>query len=297
MDLDLQQLRALSAAVAEGTLDGAARVLHVTPSAVSQRLRALEAATGQVLLVRSKPVRVTDAGRPVLRLARQVELLMTDAALELDPAADGGRTPPLPVAVNADSLATWVLPALRPLADELFFRLRREDERRTSELLRDGTVLAAVSTDAEPVAGCRVVPLGAMRYRPVASPAFAARWFPDGPDAAAYARAPVVTFDRDDPLQRAHLDARSPGADPPVHFVPSSADFLEAVRLGFGWGLVPDLQADDDRRTGVLVELDPGTATDVALHWQQWRLRSPALDRLGEAVIAAGREALVQPAG
>ncbi|MEV4421122.1 LysR family transcriptional regulator ArgP [Patulibacter sp. NPDC049589] len=298
MDLDLQQLRALSVAVSEGTLDAAARVLHVTPSAVSQRLRALEVATGQVLLVRSRPVRVTEAGRPVLRLARQVELLLTDTAAELDLSEDGGRASPLPVAVNADSLATWVLPALQPLAADLFFRLYREDERRTSDLLRDGTVLAAVSTDAEPVAGCRVVPLGAMRYRPTAAPAFAARWFPDGPDPASLARAPVVTFDRDDPLQRAYLDAHrarsGPPLEPPVHFVPSSADFVAAVRLGFGWGMVPDLQADDDRTAGALVDLDPDGAVDVALHWQQWQLRSPALDRLGEALIAAARRALVQ---
>src|SRR5918997_1532137 len=110
MELDLAQLRALRAAVDTGTLEGAARALHVTPSAVSQRLKALEQATGRVLLVRSRPVQVTDPGRAVLRLARQLDLLAADAARELSP--DAGAQVVLPVAVNADSLSTWLLPAL-----------------------------------------------------------------------------------------------------------------------------------------------------------------------------------------
>jgi LysR family transcriptional regulator (chromosome initiation inhibitor) len=79
---------------------------------------------------------------------------------------------------------------------------------------------------------------------------------------------------------------------PPVHYVPSSADYLDAVRLGLGWGMVPDVQL---ARAGYqLVDLDPAGAADVVLHWQQWRLRSPSLDRVAAAVLAAGRAALTQ---
>src|SRR3954470_6604074 len=131
MELDLAQLRALDATVREGTLEAAARALHVTPSAISQRLRALEIATGRVLLVRTKPVTVTESGQAVLRLARQVELLAAGAVRELAGAAarerggadDPERPPVLPIAVNADSMATWVLPALAPLAAEFAFDL------------------------------------------------------------------------------------------------------------------------------------------------------------------------------
>lgn len=294
MEPDLHQLRALSAAVSEGTLEGAARVLHVTPSAVSQRLKALEAATGRVLLVRSKPVRVTPSGRAVLRLARQVELLAADTAAELDLAEGGSVFVTLPVAVNADSLATWFLPALAPLAGELCFQLYREDEDRTSELLREGTVVGAVTADAAPVAGCSIVALGAMRYRAMAAPGYAARWFPDGPDPDAFARAPIVSFDRDDQLQRRFLQRRGAGqVAPPSHQVPSSTDFAAAIRLGLGWGMVPHLQSGDEQPGGPLVDLDPATPVDVPLYWQQWRLRTPALDRLAEAVISAARRELL----
>jgi LysR family transcriptional regulator (chromosome initiation inhibitor) len=294
MNVDLAQLQALDATVREGTLDAAARALHVTPSAVSQRLRALEVATGRILLVRSKPVTVTESGQAVLRLARQVELLAADAARELgrvDGADDPPAAPvPLPIAVNADSMATWVLPALAPLAGEYAFDLHREDQERTSALLREGAVTAAVTAEAAPVPGCSVTRLGGMRYRPMATAAFVQRWLPEGPTAGALGRAPVVVFDRDDALQDRYLRARGVGGDPPRHHVPASWDYVEAVRLGLGWGMVPDAQ----RPHGELVELDPAGALDVVLYWQQWRLRSPGLDRVAEAVLSAARSTLDQ---
>src|SRR4051794_29571600 len=177
--MELAQLQALDATVREGTLEKAARALPLTPSAVSQRLRALEIATGRVLLVRSKPVQVTGSGAAVLRLARQIDLLSADAARELGGTTD--RPPALPIAGNADSMSTWVLPALAPLAGDYALDLYREDQEHTSALLRGGAVMAAITSEAEAVPGCAVTRLGGMRYRPMATPAFAARWFPEGP--------------------------------------------------------------------------------------------------------------------
>ncbi|WP_298461559.1 LysR family transcriptional regulator ArgP [uncultured Cellulomonas sp.] len=293
MDLDLAQLRALSAAVTAGTLDAAATALHVTPSAVSQRLRALEVATGRVLLIRSKPVRVTESGEAVLRLARQIELLTQDTAAELaEPSAATRRT--VAIAVNADSLGTWVLPALAPLAGEVCFDLHRADEQHTAALLRSGAVVAAITAEPDPVAGCSVTRLGSMRYRPMAAAAFSRSWFPDGATSTALAAAPVVVFDRQDGLQQAYLGPRLPaGVVPPVHYVPTTAEFRAAVGLGMGWGMLPDLQTAGDTGTD-LVEVDADGAVDVTLHWQQWKLRSPSLDRTASAVVAAARRQLIQ---
>ena len=294
MDLDLAQLRALDATVRGGTLDAAARALHVTPSAISQRLRALEVATGRILLIRTKPVQVTESGRAVLRLARQIDLLCADVtrALGGDPAPE--RVPTLPIGVNADSMATWILPALAPLAGDVCFDLHREDQEHTSALLRTGAVMAAVTADVDPVPGCTSTRLGGMRYRPIATPGFARRWFPAGPTPEALARAPVVVFDRKDDLQHRYLHARA-GRDvaPPVHYVPASADYVAAVGLGLGWGMVPDLQTRGPAAD--LVELDPAGALHVVLYWQQWRLRSAMLDRVREAVVAAADRDLDQP--
>jgi LysR family transcriptional regulator (chromosome initiation inhibitor) len=292
MDIDLGQLRALRAAVDTGTLEGAARQLHVTPSAISQRLKALEQATGRVLLVRSKPVQVTEQGRAVLRLAREVELLTADTTREL---ADAPGPVTLPVVVNADSLATWFLPALSPLRDQVLLDLHRADQDDTAALLRDGTVVAAVTAAATAVPGCTSTPLGVMRYRPAARPDFVQRWFPDGPTTAALGRAPVVHFDRDDELQRAWLRRRTRGrADPPGHHVPSTEGFVQALLAGMGWAMLSDLQlAQPGLRAGVVL-LDARATVDVPLHWQRWKVRSTSLERLSDVVLASARQALPQ---
>jgi LysR family transcriptional regulator (chromosome initiation inhibitor) len=160
--------------------------------------------------------------------------------------------------------------------------------------LRAGTVMAAVTADADPVPGCTSTRLGGMRYRPMASRDFARRWFPAGPTPEALARAPVVVFDRKDDLQHRYLHAHAgPDVAPPVHYVPASADYVAAVTLGLGWGMVPDLQAGG--ATTELDVLDPAGGVDVVLYWQQWRLRSTMLDRVREAVLTAAGSELDQP--
>lgn len=288
MQLDLEQLRTLRAVVEHGTLDAAASALHVTPSAVSQRLKALETSAGQVLLVRSRPARATAAGEAVLRLARQVDLLAADTQAEL---SRTGELPRLAVAVNADSLATWFLPAIAPLAGEIAVECHREDEANTARLLRAGTVVAAITYDPQPISGCTSTVLGRMRYRPMAAPAFARRWFPDGPTRKALAEAPMMVFDRDDSLQHDYLAEHAPKARPPQTMVPSSTDFVQAIGLGLGWGMVADLQ----RATGPeLVELEPGAHVDIELHLQRWRVSTPSLDRLAQAVVDGARERLIR---
>jgi LysR family transcriptional regulator (chromosome initiation inhibitor) len=228
----------------------------------------------------------------VLRLARQVELLAADTGAEL---AGEAAPPRLGVAVNADSLATWFLPAIAPLAGELAVECHREDEINTARLLKTGLVVAAITVFPDPLAGCTVTRLGAMRYRPMAAPAFAQRWFPDGPTPEALATAPMMVFDRDDSLQHDYLAAKHKGTGPlsfpPRTMVPSSTDFVRAIALGLGWGMVADLQRPE---VPELVELEPGAERDVALHLQRWRLRTASLDRLAEAIVAGARERLAQ---
>lgn len=292
MSISLDLARTLAVVVEEGTLDAAARRLHVTPSAVSQRVRALEDQLGRVVLVRSKPVRTTEAGDAVVRLARQLTLLEHDALAAIG--AEGGTTATVPLAVNADSLATWFLPPLARVAERraVVFDLHRDDQDFTVRLLESGTVMAAVTSREAPVAGCRVRRLGILRYEAVATGAFARRWFPDGADAVALASAPLVDFDRRDDLQTRWLARRGIAvADPPRHRVPASQDFATAVGLGLGWGLLPGFQSSAGLEAGDLVRLgdDP---VDVPLFWQQWNLTSPLLDEVADEIVAEGRRRL-----
>ncbi|MDE3724189.1 LysR family transcriptional regulator ArgP [Nocardiopsis sp. N85] len=284
MPFQYEHLRTLTALVDEGTFEAAARHLHVTPSAVSQRVRAMEQAVGKVLVRRTTPVTTTPAGDVVLRHARQVLVLDEDALTELG-AGDGNRL--LPVAVNADSLSTWFLEALATVAEELgeVFEVHREDEEYTTSLLRSGTVMAAVTSTPEAVQGCTVEGLGTMRYLVVCTPGFARRHLGDPADPALLAQAPMVTFDRRDDLQDRFV-RRALGGEPrgPRHYIPASQDFARAVHLGMGWGAVPEWQCREALATGELVPMAPDHPVDVRLYWQRWNLRSPALDLLTDVV-------------
>ena len=290
----LDQLATLRAVVDEGAFEAAAGRMHVSASAISQRVKAMEQATGRVLVRRTAPVTLTPAGDVLLRYARQVELLEADTLRELDDDTSDGGHPLIPLAVNADSLATWFLESLAGLGDQFGarFDLHREDQEHTLSLLRAGTVMAAVTSTRASIQGCVTEPLGLMRYRAVAAPAFVARWMPRRPGLADLTGAPVVTFDRSDDLQRAFVLARTGGAVGPSHYVPASHDFARAVLLGLGWGLLPEQQCLSEIADGTLVELAPQHPVDVALYWQRWNLASPLLDAVSRAVREAAASAL-----
>lgn len=274
--MNLDHLRALAATIDTGSFEAAAAALHLTPSAVSQRIKALESSTGQMLVRRTKPTEPTLAGEPYLRLARQIDALVANAAVTAE------STVSIPLAMSSDALATWVLPALASVRDGVTFDLHREDQDHSAELLRAGTVMAAITTDARPVHGCTVTRLGTMRYRPMATAEFAQKWFADGVTAAALGEAPVIVFDRKDDLQDRYLRTRTRSRlDPPRHHIPGSQDFANAVRLGLGWGMLPDQQSEG------VIDLDPGNHVDVELYWQQWALRIPALDAVAAVIRAA----------
>jgi len=283
MRFDPAQLETLVAISEEGTFEAAARRLHVTPSAVSQRVRALEQAAGQVLVGRTTPATVTAAGEPLVRLGRQLRLLAAEAAATLGT----GEVVELAVAVNADSLATWLRPVLHTVATTagVALRLRIEDQGYSHDLLRRGEVLAAVTAEAAPVQGCAAEPLGRLRYTPAAAPWLVERHRRGR--SVDWASIPMVVFNEKDHLQDEVLAAHGATRPPVVHRVPSTADFHEAVRAGLGWGMIPAPQLDPDVTGGLLVRLPGGRPVDVPLFWQRWRLDSPALAALSDAVRSA----------
>ena len=196
--LDGGQLAALSSVVEFGSFDAAADRLHVTPSAISQRIKALEQRVGQVLVLREKPCVATAAGIPLLRLAAQMSLLESEALAELRGGSAGA--PRIALAVNADSMATWFTEVFARLPDVLF-DLRIEDQDHSARLLREGVVMGAVTTERTPVSGCRTQPLGVMRYLPVATTSYIERHLPEGFTLEAAALAPSLAWNRDDALQ------------------------------------------------------------------------------------------------
>ncbi|MCA0994347.1 LysR family transcriptional regulator ArgP [Alloyangia pacifica] len=293
MQYDPSQLAALEAVLRLGSFDAAARQLSVTPSAISQRIKALEDRAGAALVIRATPCTATPAGARLARHASEVALL--EAALARDLGHDLGQMAPqarLRLAVNADSLGTWLLPALTGL--EMLFEIVLDDQAFSADWLRRGEVSAAICDHARPVQGCDAVPLGRMRYLATCSPAFHARYFAQGPTLEAFARAPLLQFDGKDALQHDWLRRVTGEALlPPTHRIPSTQGFVEAARLGLGWGLNPEHLAAPLLASGDLVSLAPEQPEEIALHWQVNRLVSGALAPLTRAVRAQARQALL----
>ncbi len=297
--LDYAALSSLAAVVREGSFERAAAALGVTPSAVSQRVKALEERVGTVLVQRGQPCVATPAGAKLCAHVDRVRLLEGEVAASLPGIAGAGQDGPLTlrVAVNADSLGTWFVPAAARFAamSGALLDITLDDEAHTAERLRDGEVLAAVSADPVPVQGCRTRPLGSLRYAATASPDFVATRFPDGVTPAALAQAPVLRFDRRDGLQGRW--ARSvAGIDlaAPVHWLPSTQGFVDAALAGLGWGLNPLALVEPHLASGRLVELRPGQRLDVPLHWQYARIGARILADLTREVVLAARRDLVQ---
>ena len=296
--LDAKQLDALAAVVETGSFGAAAKALSLSLAAVSLRIKSLEDAMGQRLLVRGKKVVATPAGQLLLGHVRQVRLMESDLLNGLQ----GGRPnqvhrlQSLSVAVNADSLSSWFLPGVAPVLQQhsLLLDIVVDDQDHTHDALKSGDVTGCVTTLAQAMRGCVAEPLGMMRYRCVATPGLAAQWGPALPHSML--RTPAVIFNRKDAVQDAFLAQHFQLRDAlyPRHFVPGVDAFELALELGMGWGMVPDLMLA--RRSGrpVLQEVLPGRTVDVVLYWQRWTRESVAAQRLTQAIKQAAHEQLLQ---
>ena len=297
--IDLVALRALAMVLRLGSFERAARELHVTPSAISQRVRVLEDRLGCMLVVRASPAAATPEGARLYRHFLQIELLEADLREDLQPLAEVDPVGPrsIPIAVNADSLATWVVPALSDFHARTgdTVALQVDDQDHTREWLKNGTVVGAVTAAAEPVAGCRVDALGAMRYVAAVSPDFRARHFDGRSLAEGFRQAPMLVFNQKDLMQHRFL-TQAAGQDcvPPQWWVPSTQGFLDAALAGLGWGLHPRPLVAEMLADGRLVDLCPGHSLTITLYWQSWRLESARVKVLRECLWRAS-SAVLEP--
>ena len=297
MDLMHPQLAAFLAVLDEGTFDAAANRLSVTPSPISQRIKALEDRLGHVLVVRQLPCRPTPAGERLLRRVRPMETLEAEAIAEFDraPGEGGVLAQRIPLAVNDDSVQTWFLSAMATLHHKhaFLFDLRVDDQDHTVELLRSGAVLGAVTSLSKAIQGCNVVPLVTMRYHAIASPEFARRHFPCKPDAASLANAPLIVFNRKDELQWRYIRRITRAKlSPPVHYLPTTSGFVEAAALGLGWCMAPDAVIAPAVKAGRVVVIDKSQSLDVPLYWQYAAVRSETLRQVTDTLRHAAARSL-----
>jgi LysR family transcriptional regulator (chromosome initiation inhibitor) len=292
---DYKLLAALAAVVEQAGFERAAQVLGLSQSAVSQRIKLLEARVGQPVLVRATPPAPTEIGRRLLNHVQQVRLLERDLQGQVPALDEGGLPERLRIALNADSLATWWAAAVGEFCAEqrLLLDLLVEDQDVGLKRMRAGEVAACVCASERPVAGARALSLGAMRYRALASPAFIARYFPQGVTTMALARAPAIVFGPDDQLQHRYLSALGVEGGFLHHLCPSSEGFVRLAEAGFGWGLMPELQVQAELARGSLQELLPARPLDIPLYWHHWRNGGELLGALTQHLQRHARTWLV----
>ena len=299
---DPDALECLAAIVEEGGFERAAVRLSITQSAVSQRLRSLEVQVGTVLIVRTRPLKATTAGRLLLKHALQMRLLRADLERDLKDLAPGalgsGRDEErISIAINADSIATWALPALSRLARQgLAMEIITDDQDFTIEWLREGRVLGCVTTLKQALRSCKITPLGAMRYVAVAGADYAAEHCPGGLSPRNFRDLPFVAFNRKDDLQSEFV-GRAFGLKRVALsqlYVPSSEGQVRAVLAGWGVSVVPELQVREHLQSARLVDIAPGHVLLVKLYWHCWNLDSAVLDALSRALTSAAAAALMQ---
>ncbi|QBR04322.1 ArgP/LysG family DNA-binding transcriptional regulator [Paraburkholderia pallida] len=197
--LDRQQLETFATVLECQHFRKAAALLNISPGAVSQRIKSLEAAVGAVLLMRDPTVIPTRAGEAILRYIMAMRLL-EDETLEL---IKPGKFPPvnIAIAVNADSFATSFEPVSWKLGmQHIGLDIIVDDQDHTVTALARGDVKGCISTQREPPIGFQADFAGGMRYRCVATPGFIVTHLPTGMTLPAILDVPAILFDRNDAI-------------------------------------------------------------------------------------------------
>jgi len=276
-----------------GTFEKASGKLHITPSAVSQRIRALEELMGQVLIIRGSPCKATRSGQELYRYAEKIELLENDFLLNQQELHREKAV----IAVNADSVDGWFLSVIEAVYRDhgIILDVRVEDQDFSASLLQSGEVMAAVSADPTLLQGCKTEFLGTMRYKACASVEFYQRCFSGGVSAETLSLAPVMMFNHKDDLQNKFIRCFTrQEVSPPQQFVPSTYAYLQAIVRGLGWGMLPEHLSAPLLAEGRLVDLAEDCPVDTPLYWHRWSLTLRLLETLTRSVHAVARTELHQ---
>ncbi|AOA57674.1 LysR family transcriptional regulator ArgP [Acinetobacter larvae] len=290
MTLQNKQCQAFLAVLQYGSFEVAAQKLCISASAVSLRVQSLEKSLAQILILRERPCRATAIGLELAQHLQQMQRIEESFLYQLAAKQQQQNFYSVRIASHADSLATWLLPALSPIltAQKLLLDIQIKDQTQTHQLLESGQVNACISTETQAMQGCVAVKLGILRYRLVASPAFAQKWFAHGVKRQSLQSAPAIIFDRHDQMHRELLQQQFGlfANSYPYHHIPSAHEFLNSIVYGFGYGLVPELQMQDYIQRGELIYLaeDSIQPIDLVLYWHHWKQQAPILQTLSQAL-------------
>ncbi|MBB3169984.1 LysR family transcriptional regulator [Simiduia aestuariiviva] len=162
MNLEIRQLKTLVALRETGTLVEAAQRLCLTQSALSHQMKELEHQLGQPVFVRkSRPIRFTEPGQRLLKLADTVLGALADAQRDLQKLVHGeaGR---LFMAIECHSCFNWLMPVIdqyRPHWPQVELDFSGGFTFEPLPALARGEVDVVITTDPQPLKGLVYEPL------------------------------------------------------------------------------------------------------------------------------------------
>ncbi len=293
--LDYKNIEAFAMVILEGGFEKAANKLHLTQSAISQRVRLLEDTYGHVLLKRSTPPEATKAGLPLLAHYRQVKQLEEDFLLSAK-RTTGSQFASISIGVNADTLATWFMSSIEELLrdNNIVLDIHVDDQERTHELMKDGKVWGCLTTRKRALQGCTSEFLGTVRYGIFATEEFQKKWFGNGLTLASLERAPMARYNRKDDLNSRmfSLLLNKQPKEPATFFIPSTEIYGLFVTKGFCYGIIPDQQSKPLENEGKIINLSPQHSVDVDLYWHSWNLKSEIIETFNLHFIRNAKQIL-----
>jgi DNA-binding transcriptional LysR family regulator len=166
----LSALRTFESAARLGSFKAAADELHVTATAVSHQIRALEQRLGQPLFHRStRSITLTEPGRKIAAVLTQTFLALRDVVEEIAP-----KNAPLTISTTSSFATLWLVPRLVDFqARHPDCAVQLETTTRLTDLFGERRVDVAIRYGHGPYAGLDATPLFDERFGAYISPRLA----------------------------------------------------------------------------------------------------------------------------
>lgn len=283
--LDYKLLEALAAIVELSGFERAGAELGLTQSAVTQRIKLLEARLGQPVLIRTPKLEPTELGKQLLSHVRQVQLLERDLKLRV-PILGKPKTH-LRIALNADSLATWWTACVAEYCrkQNILLDIVVEDQDVGLKRMRDGEVSGCICSSEKPVQGAKAIYLGSLIYKAYASQDYINEHFNNGLSHSALSTAPAIIFGPNDKLHTKFLSKLDYLGSFPYHICPSSEGLVKMVTAGVGYGILPEIQVTQEVENNLLILLTKKNFVEVPLYWHYWRQGGSLLEGLTRQLL------------
>ncbi|TDL79441.1 LysR family transcriptional regulator [Palleronia sediminis] len=242
--MDLRQLHTLIAVADTGSFAGAARIVHLTASAVSQQIQALEGELGVAVFDRAKrPPQLNAKGEEVVRAARQVVQIMAETRMSISGTRMSGVLKIGAIRTVSMRLVPRVFTRMRGIYPDLSFDLTVELSERLTLDVSAGRLDAAIVAEQVGVpAGLSWAPVLTEPLMLVAPPETR------GLDAARLLREwPFIRYETGAPLARQiETELSRLGVSPRLIATANTMpSIIGCVQAGLGVAVVPKMAIAD----------------------------------------------------